>query len=59
MFPSCLFTPFRSSKTLLICKSRGQAVQIPLWKLPEMGSSGGIPEPDDPCEVWTGHLSTS
>lgn len=53
------FTPFRRSKTLLLCKSRGQAVQIPLWKLPEMGPPGGIPKPDDPREVWTGHLPAS
>lgn len=52
---SC-FTPFRGSKTLLLCKSRGQAVQVPLWKLPEVGASRGAAEPDHPRQVRTGHL---
>jgi len=55
----CHYTLFRGSKTVLLCKSRGQAVQIPLWKLPEMGSSCGIPKPNDLCEVWAGYLPTS
>lgn len=55
-FPLTFFTPFRGSKTLLLCKSRGQAVQVSLWKLPEVGSPRGTAEPDHPREVWPGHL---
>lgn len=56
LFFNCCFTPSRGSKTLLLCKSRGQAVQVPLWKLPEVGSSRGAAEPDHSRQVRTGHL---